>query len=365
MILTINVGKTSVKCKLFNGEKMVKGGAVDRIGYGSVLNHIHAWEKLYQGLSVDASEVHSIAYKLPFSVGKFSKVTKLDKKIIDELKDYGKKIPFFDFASFDVMETVIPIFPRATHFAVFDDCFFGDLNRVAKIYPLSEEVVSKYDFKKLGRHGISHEHSIEKAQLDLGLIRTQRTISVHLGTTCSIAAVLEGRCVDHSGGFSPMVGLMGMTDTGDIDGGLIFYMLKNGADISEVEKILQNESGVKGVSNLSEDMRDVLYIGGFKVDDEKYIPASNMPKKENYIDNARLSIELFTDRVVKYIGAYAAILGGIDTLIFTGAIGSKSAEIRNLILNNLSFIKDFEVLVVEPDEETQMRVMVENFLNSK
>lgn len=364
MVLCINVGKFSIKYKLFHGEEVEKSGSVDRIGHEKVFSHVQGWEKLFQSLSADEKDIDTVLFKFPSGFNKFGKIVKLNQKKFDEIVLENQNIPFVQNNVFEIASVVMNVLPNAQHFAVFDDGFFSEVSPKNLLYAISQDVCSRHNLYKHGLHGLSHQYTLRFAQKELGLIRTQRMISLHLGDNSSIAAIREGKCIDMSGGFSSLSGLIGMTSPGDIDGGLIYSLLKSEGE-EQVNSIITKQSGMAGITAVSDDMRDILYLAGYKVDDEKYIPNAELPKDEQYIHNARLAIEMYIDRIVKYIGGYIAVLGGIDTLAITGTIGFSSSEIKNMILNNLGFIKDYEILVVEPNEELEMKLEFENLLSVK
>lgn len=359
MILIINVGSASIKYKLFEGDKMVRADTLDRIGCGNALNHVQAWEKLLQGLSSDINDIKLVAYKYDFEINGLSNILKLNETNLKTILDKNHEIPFQRDDSVEITRLAMAVLPKASHFAVFDNMLFSGLENKVQFYPIDYQL-SQQSIKKIGTQGISHAYSLKKAQDELGMIRTQKTVSVHLGNTCSAVAFREGVAVDCSGGFTPIGGLMGINTPGDIDAGIIIKLLKDGKSLEEIEEMLSENSGVHGVSQLSSDMRDVLYIAGYKVDDDKYIPSNDLPRQEEYIGKCRLAIEMFVDRIAKCIGSYITVLEGLDALVITGTIGYKSSEIRTLILNKLSFIKDYEVYIVEPNEELEIKMMVES-----
>lgn len=365
MVLAINVGRSSIKYKLFRGELPVKAGMVERIGHGEMLSHVQGWERLHQGLATDINEIKTVVLKFPRSFRKYRNVLKLDEKKLAEIRDQSKNVPFLEAPAYDIAEIVMNVLPQAAFWVVFDDDFFRDLAPAIADYPVNPELRGKVGIYKAGIHGVSHSNAVKKAQADLGMIRTQRTVSVHLGDNSSVVAIKEGKCVDTSGGYSPFCGIMGMTNTGDIDAIFLTQLLdtEEFAEKSQRMELTEGKFGMAGLSRVSDDMRDILYLAGYKVEDEKYIPSPELPKEEVYINDARLAIEMYVNRVVKYIGGFVAELGGLDTIIFTGGIGYNSAEIRTMIMSNFGFLKDFEILVIEPNEELEMKLQVENFLS--
>jgi len=211
--------------------------------------------------------------------------------------------------------------------AVFDTGFYKDLPEEALIYPLPEAIRKKYGFQRFGFHGISHKYAS-------GVAGTKKVISCHLGGGSSITAVQNGRAIDTSMGFTPLEGLTMMSRCGDLDPGIVLELAKK-LSPEKADEILNHESGLKGICGLS-DMKEVLK----KVDegDKKAI----------------LALKVFVYRIQKYIGAYYAILGGCDTLVFTGGIGAGSLKIRQMICRGLAILNKpnkVKILTVKANEE--------------
>lgn len=363
MILIINAGSSSLKYTLFKEGEVFKKGRIANIGLNrTVMNHAQAWEKLYQSISAHRDDIKAVGHRVVHGGDKYRETTKITDIVLKDLHAFAKLAPLHMPAILEVIETTKTVLSKATHFAVFDTAFFANLPERAYTYPLPIEIRKKYGIRRYGFHGISHQYATKKAQEELGLIKTQRTISVHLGAGSSIAAVKEGVCVDISMGFTPLEGVMMMTRSGDVDLGIMLFLLREGYSEQQLDHMFNKESGLYGISGLSDDMRDLLFLGGFKVEDQDYTPSKEIAKDEVAIEKARLAIDMFIYRVVKYIGAYAAVLGGLDSLLFTGSIGAGSSEIRRMVISNLGFLTDYEVLTVEPNEEEEMREEIEKLM---
>ena len=208
-------------------------------------------------------------------------------------------------------------------YAVFDTAFFSDLSEKAKIYSIPLKITKKFNFKRYGFHGISHKY------VSQGL--KGKTIVLHLGNGCSISAINNSKPIDTSMGLTPLEGLMMGTRAGDIDAGLILFLEKKGYNMNEM---LNFQSGFKGLTGYT-DFRDIL-------------KTLKNPK-------SKLAYDIFVYKIVKYIGAYIAALGGLDNLVFTGAIGENSSLLRKQVLKNLSYLKHrFKVHVIKTDEEMQI-----------
>jgi acetate kinase len=219
-------------------------------------------------------------------------------------------------------------------------------------YPLPEKIYKKFGARKYGFHGLSHQYVVARAAEKLKLPLSKiNLITCHLGSGCSITAIKNGKAVDTSMGFTPLEGLMMSTRTGDIDAGLVLFLVKNGMSADAVDALLNKESGWFGVSGFK-DLRDVLIGAGHKV--QNYIVGCKFSEKQRAA--CKLAVEMFVYRVKKYIGAYAAVLGKIDAIVFTAGVGERNADIRKMILSGLP-IKT-KVLVVPTDEEKQIAMMI-------
>ena len=330
MILILNCGSQSIKWKLFDQNLNLK-----KEGKKEVLNS-RGFEKdlteELKKLEIFSKEIKRIGHRVVHGGEKFRKPVKVNKKILKELEKYNKLAPLHNPFNILGIKVAQKIFPGISQIAVFDTEFYADLPKRAYIYPLPEKLRKKYGFQRFGFHGISHEYVAKKgAELLKKELNSLKIISCHLGGGASITAVKNGKAIDTSMGFTPMEGLLMMTRSGDIDPGIVLELAKI-FSVEKADKILNLESGIKGITGESE-MLEVL----------KKAKAGN--KK------AKFALEIFTYRIQKYIGAYFAILGGCDLLIFTGTIGFGSAKIRNRICKNLTIIRNTKILAVKTDEE--------------
>lgn len=365
MILIINAGSSSLKYALFNDGKIFKKNKIVKIGPNyPIVNYTQAWEKLFQGISPHLDEIKAVGHRVVHGGEKYREAVKISAQIIKDLEQNIRLAPLHMPAALEVIGITQTVIAKAPHYAIFDTAFFSKLSERAYTYPLPIEIRKKYHIRRYGFHGISHQYALRIVQERLGLIKTQRTISVHLGASSSMTAIKEGMCVDASMGFTPLEGLPMMTRCGDIDPGIILFLLQTGMTEKELTHIFNKESGLYGISSISDNINDLLYLGGFKVEDGDYVPPREIAKDEISIEKARLAIDIYVYKIVKYIGAYTAVLGGLDTLVFTGFIGSESSEIRDMVVANLGFVKDYEVEVVEPNEEEEMEREVSELISS-
>jgi len=372
-ILIINTGSSSIKFKLFdvsenNELEVTKSGKIDRIGspHGPE-NHKAALSMLFHGLEIGPTflfkipNLIAIGHRVVHGGDEYNKTTLLTKEISKDLEKYNLLAPLHNPAILDVIDAVVAASNKKEHrtisnYAVFDTAFFRDLPDVAKIYPLPYNFYSEKKVRKYGFHGISHQYAYEKVQEKYP--EAKKIITVHLGAGSSMTAILDGKPIDTSMGFTPLEGLMMATRPGDFDAGIIHYLISQKIFKHEdVDYILNNESGMLGISGTRSDVKDILYLAGYPVEDPVYRFKAfhNAELSPENRRRAQLALAMYVYRIKKYIGSYQAILGGVDVLVFTGAVGAGSQFIRNQVCNGLEHILSAtKIEVVVSDEETQI-----------
>lgn len=333
MMLVLNCGSQSVKYKVFDGDlglvKEKKITVNDRRDYRKVLiDELGQVKKL--GGRIDA-----VGHRVVHGGERFRKPTAVTLAVLRELKKYEAWAPLHNPFNVLGIEISSAVFPKTKQIAVFDTGFYEDLPEQAFIYPLPEEIRRRYVFRKFGFHGISHEYAARTAAQKLGKdFNKTKIIVCHLGGGSSVTAIKNGRAVDTSMGFTPLEGVAMMTRAGDLDPGVVLEIAKT-LSPEKASEILNYESGLKGICGVDK-MTEVL-------------------KKAGQGDaKAALALKIFAYRIQKYIGAYFAVLGGCDLLVFTGAIGAGSGKIRRMICSGLALLRkpdNVKILAVEPDEE--------------
>lgn len=250
------------------------------------------------------------------------KPTRVTASVLDELRALKDLAPLHIPADVAVLERVQRSLPETPVIAVFDTAFHQALPEVARTYALPLELSARYGLRRYGFHGISHAYVSERLIERLGRgVKGSRVITCHLGSGASICAVRDGRSIDTSMGFTPMEGLVMGTRSGDLDPGLVLYLMRAaGMTAGEVDDLLNEQSGLRGLSGLSADVRD-LEQAALEKD-----------------SRAELALEIFAYRTCKYIGAFAAALEGLDAVAFTGGIGERSASMRSRICRRLGFL---------------------------
>jgi acetate kinase len=370
-ILVFNAGSSTLKYKLFEFDRLkineVSQGSVVNIGMQQgPQNHSHALSIIFQGIGIKIkglsgiSDLVAIGHRVVHCGDKYKKTTLIDDRVIKNLKDYNLIAPLHNPKIIEVIESIYKNSKKKEHrnilnYAVFDSVFYKDLPAVTKLYPLPYEYYTKYGIQRFGFHGISHQYVSESILSRYNNIKN--LITIHLGSGCSITAIKNGKPVETSMGFTPLEGLMMLTRSGNIDSGIIHYLVERGyISHKKIDPMLNFNSGMVGVTGINTDMMNFLHIAGYKVDDPDFKPQIN-PKllTKDDVRRVKLAIDMFVYRIKKFIGAYYAILGGLDCLVFTGKIGYHSSVIRNMVIDQMHHItKNAIIEAIETNEEFQI-----------
>ncbi len=348
-ILVLNCGSSSVKYKLIDSESkdvMAEGG-VEKIGLpdsflkfkrpdGSketiVVDMPDAKEAVRQVLKVlsdpkegvikSFDEIDAVGHRVVHGMEKFNKSVLITPEVIEKVKECYPVAPLHNPANITGIEAVSEILPNVPQVGVFDTAFHQTMPAKAYMYALPYWAYEKYGVRRYGFHGTSHRYVSHRACEFLGLpYDKQRIITCHIGNGASITAIKDGISVDTSMGLTPTEGLMMGTRVGDVDPGAIAYLMEIlDLDAAGVMKLINKESGVAGVSEISSDMRDI----------------------ENAVANgeekAKLALDMYEYRILKYIGAYTAVLGGVDVIVFTGGVGENKTGTREVICKQLAYL---------------------------
>lgn len=337
-ILVINSGSSSIKYQLFSmpDEKVLASGKIEKIGEaGSRIKSHHQGLKLI--LSKIKHDISAIGHRVVHGAEFFTRPTLINKEVISKLRVCSKLAPLHNPPNLEGILACKELLPRIKQVAVFDTAFYQTLSKEVFIYGLPYKYYSKYGIRRYGFHGTSHEYVAHKvAQALKKPLRKLNLITCHLGNGCSITAIRNGKAVETSMGFTPLEGLLMGTRCGDIDPAIVIYIIgKENLSHNEMDKVLNKKSGLLGISGVSNDYRKLE------------IAASKGNKR------AKLAIEIFIHRLRKYIGAYIAVLGRVDAIVFTAGIGENAREVRKKatagIVDNLK--NKPRVLVIHTDEE--------------
>ena len=269
-----------------------------------------------------AADLLGVGHRVVHGGSKFSGSMPLTAEVIAKVEECIPLGPLHNPPNLLGIKIATELLPGIPQVGVFDTAFHQKMPKKAYLYGIPYALYSQYKIRRYGFHGTSHRYVAERAASMLGKdLSALKLITCHLGNGCSMAAVDHGVSVDTSMGFTPLEGLLMGTRCGDIDTSIILYiMAKEGLTMNEAGTLLQKHSGLQGISGISSDMREI--IAEMKNDDRK----------------ARYAFEVFTYRVKKYIGSYAAAMGGVDAVIFTGGIGENSQEVRTASCENMAFL---------------------------
>ncbi len=370
MFLVINSGSTSLKFKIFDRSfKELDFGVIEKIGQEhsilqfkdkkNILNinsHKQALEIARDYLETKNINIETVIHRIVHGGDEFTKAIELNKESIKNISKYNSLAPLHNPINLKTAELSIITWKNAKHFGVFDTMFYKNLEKHVYTYPIKQQVSDKYKIRKFGFHGFSHYGMLQEASKRLNKkINKLNLITCHLGGGASISAIKNGIAIDTSMGFSPMAGIMMITRAGTIDPGIIFYLQEQGFKNSEIKNLLNYDSGIKGVSGIG-DLRDIMILCGYKIPGYKsHVKASKELKKQ-----AKLSLDMFIYSATRQISSYITLYDKIDAIVFSGGIGERNKDIRNMILKNLKILKNSQKLVIKCNEE---KYMLMSYLN--
>jgi acetate kinase len=355
-ILVLNCGSSSIKYQLFDMIKtsVLAKGLVDKIGMngasltnkredgdevrleGEIIDHQQGIEYVLgvmtsseHGSINSINEIKAVGHRVVHGAEKFKSSVYINDDVIEQMENCVELAPLHNPPNLKGIYAMKALLPNVPQCGVFDTAFHQTMPDYAYMYALPYSLYKKYGVRRYGFHGSSHRYVSRKAANILNVdYENLKIISCHLGNGASIAAIKNGKSLDTSMGLTPVEGLIMGTRVGDVDAGaLSFIMTKEEIGVSQLNTLMNKQSGILGVSGVSSDMREV----------EKAVEEGN--------ERAALSLKMYTYRIKKYIGAYAAAMGGVDVIIFTGGVGENAIEIRAEILSNLNFMG------IELDEE--------------
>ncbi|UZO79889.1 acetate kinase [Aquimarina sp. ERC-38] len=343
-ILVLNSGSSSLKYQLFNmpEKEVICSGLVERIGIeGSRLtykrkdekyeedqfipDHKKALQKVAalllhpdQGVIKTAEEIRAVGHRVVHGGSLFTETVEITTPVEEAIAELSGLAPLHNPANLEGVKVARQIFQKARQIAVFDTAFHQTMPAVAYQYAIPVEFLKQHQIRAYGFHGTSHKYVSEKAVSLLPICK--KLITIHLGNGCSITAVKDGKSIDHSLGFAPINGLIMGTRCGDIDPSVIFYLSESlNYSIPKIKNLLQKESGMLGLTGYS-DLRDI----------EKEAEAGN--------ESCKLALLMNAYRVKKYIGAYVAVMNGLDAIVFTAGIGENSTLMRSLIIKDMEYL---------------------------
>ncbi len=348
-ILVLNCGSSSVKYKLIDteGEKVLAEGGVQKIklhdgflkykrpdGSKAIIelgktDHKGAIEAILRvltdktdGVIASFDEIGAVGHRLVHGGEKFSSSVLIDDAVKEMVRECYPLAPLHNPANMTGVEAITALMPDVPQVGVFDTAFHQTMPAKSYMYALPYKYYQQDAIRRYGFHGTSHRYVSQRVCEFLGVdIHGQRIITCHIGNGGSITAIVDGKSVDTSMGLTPTEGLMMGTRVGDIDpGALTYLMTKHHLSVDELQAIINKDSGVAGVSGISSDMREIE--AAVKDGDPR----------------ATLALDMYEQRIIKYIGAYAAEMGGVDIIVFTGGVGENQTGVRENVCKPLAFI---------------------------
>lgn len=304
-MLTLNAGSSSLKWALFAGGERLSGGTIDRIGLDGA-DHSMALARILGELGTnELSRVEAVGHRVVHGGPLHDRARRVTPQLLGDLRPLAVLDPDHLPSELGIIDEVGRRLPELPQVACFDTSFFADLPRIARVLPIPRHHVDA-GVRRYGFHGLSYTFLMDSLRrTDPGAARG-RVVLAHLGSGASMAAVLAGRCIETTMGFTPNSGLMMGTRSGDLEPGVILHLLRSGHDADD---LVNHQSGLLGVSGTSADLRDLLAA---EADDA----------------HAAEAITLFCYQATRAIGGLAACLGGLDTLVFAGGIGEHAAAVR-------------------------------------
>jgi len=333
-VLVLNAGSSTLKAKLLATEspEPLLSATVERIGsdgktYASAIAEVLA--------SAASHRVDAVGHRVVHGGEKLMGAAAIDDAVIAEIEACVPLAPLHNPANLAGIRAARTALPDVPHVAVFDTAFHARLPRRAKTYAIDAEVAAKHGVRRYGFHGTSHGYVAELAAKHLGRpLAELRIVTLHLGNGASACAVELGHSTETSMGLTPLDGLVMGTRSGDVDPGVLVALLRGGMTVDALDELLGKKSGLAGLSGVGPDLRDI----------ERRASEGD--------DRCRLAIQVFSHRVRKYIGAYAATMGGLDAVVLTAGIGENSVSMRQRILQRFDFLG----LVLDDDRNTDAKV---------
>lgn len=342
-IVIINSGSSSIKYQLIEmpAREVICSGMIDRIGLETsnlsyvtkkdkieeslpIPNHKIGLEKIARllmdekvGVIKSTQEIDAVGHRVVHGGSSFSDTTIITEEVKEKIKQLFELAPLHNPANYEGINVASEIFNSAQQVAVFDTAFHQTIPVEAYKYAIPNYLLTENKIRVYGFHGTSHKYVSEKAIKHLE--NSSKIITIHLGNGCSMTAIKDGKSIDHTLGFGPMNGLIMGTRSGDIDQSVIFYMVNSlGYSLNEVSSMLNKQSGMLGLTGFS-DLRDIEFhaLQGNK--------------------DCQLALAMNAYRIKKYIGSYAAVLNGLDAIIFTAGIGENSSYMRKLVCTDMEY----------------------------
>ncbi len=319
-VLVLNCGSTSLKAAVRDA---VTGERLAHVIVERIDEHDDALARAIPALveALDGRAIDAVGHRVVHGGDRFVEPVRIDAEVEAAIEALIPLAPLHNPGNLAGVRAARRLLPDVPHVAVFDTAFHSTLPRRASTYALPEDVREAHGLRRYGFHGTSHAFVAGRAAEYLHAdLRALRLVTCHLGGGCSVAAVEYGRSIDTSMGMTPLEGLVMATRAGDVDPGILLALLRDGMGVDGLDKLLNRRSGLAGLSGTGGDLRDIQ---------DRAIAGD---------DRCRLALEVFSHRVRKYVGAYAAVMGGVDAIVFTAGIGENSVDVRNRVAQRLEFL---------------------------
>lgn len=379
-ILVLNCGSSSIKYALYNmdDKSVMTSGGAERVGLDGAFvkvklpngekktvmhdipEHTEGVKFIFSlltdpkiGVIKDLNEIDAVGHRMVHGGEKFNKSVVLTDEVLKTFEECIDLAPLHNPANLKGVKAVSELMPGLPQVGVFDTAFHQTMPAHSYLYAIPYELYEKYGVRRYGFHGTSHRYVSKRVCDFLGVNPAdKKVITCHIGNGGSIAAVDGGKCVDTSMGLTPLEGLMMGTRSGDIDGGAITFLEKKlGLDADGMSNLLNKKSGVLGITGISSDMRE--------------IESANDEGNER----AKLALDMYSYRIKKYVGAYAAAMGGCDIIVFTAGVGENQASMREDVCRNMEYmgvkldveknktIRGEEAIISTPDSKVTVCVI--------
>ena len=355
-ILVLNCGSSSIKYALYNmdDKSIMESGGAERVGLDGAFvkvklpngekkkimhdipEHTEGVKFIFSlltdpeiGAIKDLKEIDAVGHRMVHGGEKFNKSVVLDNEVLEAFKDCSDLAPLHNPANLKGVNAVSELMPGLPQVGVFDTAFHQTMPKYAYLYALPYDLYETYHIRRYGFHGTSHRYVSQRVCEFLNVkAEDKKIITCHIGNGGSVAAVKYGKCMDTSMGLTPLEGLMMGTRSGDVDAGAVTFIQKKlNLNPDQLSDLLNKKSGVLGITEISSDMREI-------------VDAMN-----NGNERATLALDMYNYRIKKYVGAYAAAMGGCDIIVFTAGVGENQFEMREAVC------KDMEYMGVKLDEE--------------
>lgn len=379
-ILVLNCGSSSIKYALYNmdDKSIMASGGAERVGLDGAFvkvklpngekkkimhdipEHTEGVKFIFRlltdpeiGAIKDLKEIGAVGHRMVHGGEKFNKSVILDNEVLEAFKDCSDLAPLHNPANLKGVNAVSELMPGLPQVGVFDTAFHQTMPKYAYLYALPYDLYETYHIRRYGFHGTSHRYVSQRVCEFLNVkAEDKKIITCHIGNGGSVAAVKYGKCVDTSMGLTPLEGLMMGTRSGDVDAGAVTFLQKKlNLNPDELSDLLNKKSGVLGVTDISSDMREI-------------VDAMN---KGN--ERATLALDMYNYRIKKYVGAYAAAMGGCDIIVFTAGVGENQFEMREAVCKDMEYmgvkldkklnssIRSTEAVISTPDSKVTVVVI--------